>query len=198
MNKGSEELTTRVMDGLRNAEAPEGMDQRIVKALQERAASQPATHGFRFALPSKWFAATGATLAACLTLSIFMRHRTEQLPAIAPTSSSSEVDVERSATRQPFKPLLQQSRQIKPPKAPSTAIPNIAAQRETLSSSYPAPPMPLTEQEKLLLRLAHKGDPMQLAMLDPSQRAAQNAADKADFQQFFHPATPPTSSGETK
>jgi len=35
------------------------------------------------------------------------------------------------------------------------------------SGNHPAPPMPLTEQEKLLLRIAHKGDPEELAMLNP-------------------------------
>ena len=41
------------------------------------------------------------------------------------------------------------------------------------ATSYPAPPMPLTEQERLLLRLVHKDDPVELAMLDPKVRALQ-------------------------
>jgi hypothetical protein len=45
--------------------------------------------------------------------------------------------------------------------------------------------MPLTEQERLLLRLVHKDDPVELAMLDPRARALQDLEDKADFQRFF-------------
>jgi hypothetical protein len=45
--------------------------------------------------------------------------------------------------------------------------------------------MPLTEQERLLLRIAHKGDPVELAMLDPMQRAARNAEEQTEFQRFF-------------
>jgi hypothetical protein len=45
--------------------------------------------------------------------------------------------------------------------------------------------MPLTEQEKLLLRLVHKDDPVELAMLDPRVRALEDSEDKAEFQRFF-------------
>jgi hypothetical protein len=51
--------------------------------------------------------------------------------------------------------------------------------------SFPAPPLPLTEQERLLLRIAHRGDPVELAMLDPKMRAARDEEDKAEVQRFF-------------
>jgi hypothetical protein len=53
------------------------------------------------------------------------------------------------------------------------------------ATSYPAPPLPLTEQEKLLLRLAHRGDVQDMALLNPDLRAAQSAAATKQFQQFF-------------
>jgi len=43
----------------------------------------------------------------------------------------------------------------------------------------------LTEQERLLLRIVHRGDPVELAMLDPMQRAARNVEEQAEFQRFF-------------
>ena len=43
-------------------------------------------------------------------------------------------------------------------------------------ASFPAPPLPLTEQERLLLRLAHRGDPENMAILNP------DAAGGADCQ----------------
>jgi len=53
--------------------------------------------------------------------------------------------------------------------------------------------MPLTEQEKLLLRLVHKDDPVELAMLetmlDSKLRALQDLKDKAEFQRFFGQST---------
>jgi hypothetical protein len=63
------------------------------------------------------------------------------------------------------------------------------ALEEMHAASRPAPPMPLTEQERLLLRLVHKDDPVELAMLDSMLdskiRALQDSEDKAEFQTFF-------------
>ena len=56
---------------------------------------------------------------------------------------------------------------------------------ETQTASFPAPPLPLTEQERLLLRLAHRGDSDDMAILNPDVRAAQTAKATEQFQQFF-------------
>jgi hypothetical protein len=45
--------------------------------------------------------------------------------------------------------------------------------------------LPLTEQERLLLRLAHRGGDDNMAILNPDTRAAQTAKATEQFQQFF-------------
>jgi hypothetical protein len=62
---------------------------------------------------------------------------------------------------------------------------DVSAVEETQSASYPAPPLPLTEQEKLLLRLAHRRDPQNMAILNRDERATQSAKATEQFQQFF-------------
>ena len=57
--------------------------------------------------------------------------------------------------------------------------------REMHAPSHPAPIEPLTQEEKLLLRAVHTGDPQVLAMLNPEVRARQEADSKAEFQQFI-------------
>jgi hypothetical protein len=52
-------------------------------------------------------------------------------------------------------------------------------------ASRPAPPMPLTPQEKLLLQVARAGDPQEIAMLNPELRAKQEHEAKAEFNRFF-------------
>jgi hypothetical protein len=64
-----------------------------------------------------------------------------------------------------------------------------AALDDMHAASRPAPPMPLTEQERLLLRLVHKDAPVELAMLDSRMRALQDSEDKAEFQRFFAQST---------
>jgi hypothetical protein len=56
---------------------------------------------------------------------------------------------------------------------------------ELRAASFPAPPLPLTEQEKLLLRLAHRRNPEDTAILNPAAQAAQSAKANDQFQQFF-------------
>ena len=50
--------------------------------------------------------------------------------------------------------------------------------------------MPLTEQEQFLLHMIHKGDPVELAMLDPKSRNSEFADSKAEFELFFKPPEP--------
>ena len=47
--------------------------------------------------------------------------------------------------------------------------------------------MPLTEQERLLLQIAHRNDPVQVAMLDPVERNLQIARERAESARFFAP-----------
>jgi hypothetical protein len=61
----------------------------------------------------------------------------------------------------------------------------VPAVRETQEASFPPPPLPLTEQERLLLRLAHRGDAQNMALLNPDVRAEQTAKATEQFQQFF-------------
>jgi hypothetical protein len=60
-----------------------------------------------------------------------------------------------------------------------------SALQEMHAASQPAPPQPLTEQERLLLRIAHRGDPEEVAVLNPVLRAARDADEKAEVQRFF-------------
>ncbi|HEX5282696.1 MAG TPA: hypothetical protein VFW30_01155 [Bryocella sp.] len=56
--------------------------------------------------------------------------------------------------------------------------------------SHPAPPLPLTPQEKLFLRVLRYGNATQLAELNPLVRAQQDADETIAFKAFF-PDPPP-------
>lgn len=73
--------------------------------------------------------------------------------------------------------------------SPSDAL----ALSEMQAPSQPAPPMPLTEQERLLLRVLYRHHTVELAALDPMASAARNAREDAEFKEFFAP--PPEPSG---
>jgi hypothetical protein len=56
--------------------------------------------------------------------------------------------------------------------------------------SHPAPPLPLTPQEKLFLRMLRYGNATELAQLDPIVRAKEDADETTAFKAFF-PDPPP-------
>jgi hypothetical protein len=57
--------------------------------------------------------------------------------------------------------------------------------RPTQTPGFPAPPLPLTAQEKLLLRLAHRNDAPDMNLLNRDVQAQQSAKATLQFQQFF-------------
>jgi len=76
------------------------------------------------------------------------------------------------------------------PNGASTTPTDAQALADLHSPSHPAPPLPLTQQEKLFLRMLRYGDATQLAELDPMVRAKQDADETAAFKAFF-PDPPP-------
>ncbi len=182
MSDTNEEIVQRVLQSLRDAAPPDGMESRILSTVRHRASAMPAPSRSRWRTASL----SGGVVLAGVACALFFTAYRKPPQAAFPRSQAVSIE----SVNQPVTPPLVVTRQ--PPKPPSrkerfgTASPP----QETLTMvSYPAPPMPLTEQEKLLLRLAHKGDPVQLAMLDPVQREATYAQERAEVQSFFHPPT---------
>ena len=70
------------------------------------------------------------------------------------------------------------------------ANPDAQAIADLRAPSHPAPPLPLTPQEKLFLRMLRYGNLTQLAELDPLVRAQQDADETTAFKSFF-PDPPP-------
>ena len=64
-----------------------------------------------------------------------------------------------------------------------SAIDEVSYQ-EMRAASHPAPEEPLTQQERLLLRFVHRGDPQVMAMLNPEVREKQEAQNEAEFHQW--------------
>jgi hypothetical protein len=203
--KNSDEAIDRVLAGLRDTEAPEGMERRILDALENGATARAESAWHRL-LPLWLLAPTramtrvlvcGAALAGVVVV-VFatsaIRHardvavRSEKevapakvLPAVvdAPlVAVSSSAHEERAGLR--VRTAVGEARSAR-----TVDSEDSVALSEMRAASFPAPPMPLTEQEKLLLRIAHRGDPVEVAMLDPNQRSLEEMKEKAEYQSFF-------------
>ena len=77
----------------------------------------------------------------------------------------------------------------KPAKAPQFVTASTQAQEQdpAYAPSMLAPPLPLTEQERLLIRATRREGLTELAMLNPDELTKREAADDAQFNQFFPP-----------
>lgn len=69
-------------------------------------------------------------------------------------------------------------------KANTISAEDVLLLREMRAPSHPAPEAPLTNEEKLLLRAVHTGDPQLMAMLNPEMRARKEAESEAEFRKF--------------
>jgi hypothetical protein len=217
--KNSDEAIEKVLAGLRETEAPDGMERRILRALEERASARPRSM-WRRLLPL-WLIAPARPVAtmslACgiafaglfaVALAIPAIRRLGHAPAqssprsLAQSKSNSAPAGSLSLAAPTSPETVAKSAELPPPRSGMRSVTKTNASRpkvvrdsesvalnEMHGASFPAPPMPLTEQERLLLRIAHKGDPVELAMLDPVVRAARDAEEKADVTKFFEPAT---------
>jgi hypothetical protein len=222
--KQADEAIEKVLAGLRASDAPEGMQGRILQAMQARAAAETGRNQawwmvFR-ALPlflrkdgapagGTGFAwariAGGSALLAGLLVVVAVlapRHRGLYRDGKTPTliqrteSRAAVVAGKRGpmiqAQEQPrmTKPVLVRAKSVPAgqrvaPVTDSNAAEDALAREEMLAPSHPAPPLPMTAQEKLLVRVVRQRDPDELAMLNPEEREKAAARDDEAFKKFF-------------
>jgi hypothetical protein len=179
----AENAIDKVLAGLRDAEAAPGMERRILEAVEARALQRPVARP-----PWAWSAAFAGVVAVSILVAIATIHRHEQPPAQAhlPAIPTEPASGPQPALLQPpgtAAPTRSGNRQRKKPATISAADALLLS--EMRAPSHPAPEAPLTEEEKLLLRAVRTGDPQVIAMLDPEERARQDAAGEAEFQKFL-------------
>jgi hypothetical protein len=206
-----EEAIEKVLAGLRDVDVPDGMERRILQALEER---ELARAGARSLAPT-WLRASESRvlvssvglvglLVLALVIPVVRRpgrvavqaeaSRAAAAPLVNRAGSERVVEsthlssagshvrgIEEGNSQEP-KTMMQEAKTVAVLDSDALAV------EEMRATSRPAPPLPLTEQERLLLLLAHSGGGRQeLAKLDPLLRGDREAEDAAEFQRFFFP-----------
>lgn len=171
-------IIDQTLAALGNPTPPADMEARLLRSLESHAFSTPANSARRFLRPGLLLAAASILLAATV------RHiNAPRPPSPVPTFTAAR-------STPPLKP--QTTQEPKPPR-PTLIVHSIKARQTAPASgpaeSFPAPPMPLTQQERLLLRMAQERDPHELLALNTDVRAAQDEEDKASVSEFFNPPT---------
>jgi len=196
--KNSEEAIEKVFAGLRDVDTPAGMERRIVNAVQDRASAQ-SRWGWRGLVVRTPLAITGSVACGLALAGIFAFilatpavHRREHVPTSSKRNAApfgvlppSPSEVAESAPLLEPRPTARLKEKVNLRRAEFVRDDDSAALREMRAASRPEPPMPLTEQEKLLVRFVQTRRPEELAAIDPVKWAARDAAEEAEFEKFF-------------
>ena len=211
MINSSEEAIQKVLSGLRSCDVPLEMEQRILKAVEHQASAESRSR-WHWSRPL-WLVNLGALTVSrrsffgvvvtgmfVVALIIPLLHRAHRIgdkasqvkkvasPQVGPQSLAAQNPGASSATVFPTASHFQPSKKKREHLVGVARHSDSPALRELHATSHPAPPLPLTREEKMLLRLIHTVSPQELAILN-FQRAKHEAEADAEFQQFFGQVT---------
>ena len=192
--KNSDEAVEKVLTGLRDRDVPVGMESRILRAVRNRASGRVAP---RWRVLVTFSATRQILLTAVLLLvcavgvtGLFEFSKIFLMVSNIAARSSGNIPA-RNLADLPALPSTAQivnrvfREKISKQRVRSTRHINFSARRSMQVISYPAPPLPLTQQEKLLLHVAHHVEPDDLKLLNPEQQAVQLAKINEEFNNFF-------------
>ena len=206
MTDPEQDLAT-ILAALNSAEPSPSLNRRILENLAARQATSTrceqrpsVSRRILRPLPATAALPLAAALVFTLSLAFFFHQHHPSAPASHAVTTSAMISPARSITAtspngSPGMFCCHSERGEEPPHlafhhgAQRRTRPQAAALQAKQLASFPAPPLPLTPQEKLLLRVAHARNPQQSPILDPALRASLAARDSEDFQLFFAPAT---------
>ena len=179
-----DETIERTLAGLRQVESPSGLEGRVLRTMRDRIDTAPEPVDSRGSAAWIHWAGFGlVTTAALLMVATALdRHsggRSEHQAAVA-LSPAPEVVAQRNTPRSESDGTVS----VRPSSHQMHRV--IHEVRHQQLTSFPASEPPLSEEERLLQRIARTGDEQQIAMLNPERRAKDEAAREAAFEQFEH------------
>jgi hypothetical protein len=190
-HRNHDDAIDQTLAALKRAAPPQGMDARILQRLQQPVPAAP----FRWsdlltgsALAGAWWrgAVSGAATAMLLFGTLLLaqhglRARQPVVSQIAATRALAPVTLPVAASA-PASAGCPTHAQIHRAWVGSSA---------SFAPSRPAPVLPLTAQERALVRLVKTADPRLLASLEPETQARVEAQEAEDFNKFFAPPPAP-------
>ena len=195
--KNSDDVIERALARLREAEVPEGLEERIAARLTAHAAGRVE---FRWrelfagtAVAGVWWrgALSGVAVAMVVMGAVWLAGRharsgevvaRERVVAVPSAPAARAVAVKEEVRS--GEPCVSMPRVVRD-SAATRRQELVRIARAEMEVSHPAPAMGLTAQERELVQLARNGDVKDLAALDPEMRARAEAQDAAEFQRFF-------------
>ncbi len=210
-NAAADARLNQVLAHLDSAQPPAGLNGRLLKCLQIHAAAQARPSRLAYlvsfaGVSSKAVWALGLVCAFVLALAILglpPTHTKSHAPAGRPglvlmTQAAPPIPARAAPvqiTRIPASSAAAQPKSARNPVRREEGLPAGPEEAQALDDlhapSQPAPPMPLTAQERLLTRMLRKDNGQQLAQLAPEPAPIFPGGEKAAFKRFFDPPPVP-------
>ena len=192
-----DEVIDRLLTGLRDVEPPQGMQRRILDAATEHFATRRV---WNLALPftpaKSWTLAVTSVAIVALGITwivprdlhhVNQRADTRRHDTAAGSARPTHVSDTESLQSQPVRHSVRATQRQTVAAVESLSTEDALAVSEMNAPSRPAPPLPLTRQEKLLAEAVHQAGAKELASLRPEVRVRQMELSKAEFHDFFEP-----------
>jgi hypothetical protein len=176
-----EERLDRLLGELGRVKADAGFAQRMLRGIEAR-----TVHRRPRAAARGIFASLGAAVCAGVLVVLVLHGKPQpQVTAIRHADARPEVTATVSLPR---------TDELTPSSDAARRQPHhfIAVRHGKVEDqmSFPAPPLPMTEQERLLRRIAHTGDPQEFATLNPEARAHTDVKQIEEYEAYFAPPPP--------
>lgn len=181
-----------ILAGLSSVETPPDLEREVMAHLatimrEEPLQEKTGPRAMRWSRP-RWFVVLPVSSFAALVLflALHLSRSGPATPTFKPVDSTSVSKVLPGKSVPALREKVSPSLRIKaaPPKTPPRRQARLTLASASLS--YPAPPAPLTDEEKLLAHIAYKADPVQVAALDRLAIEAKEQTEREDFHRFFN------------
>ena len=185
MNDQEDQAVDRVMAGLRAAQPPDGIKQRVLQALRSRenaaARSRERRNGVRrhgwMTVAAAAIVAAGALLAVHGHVKMRSAGKRQSIAAALPASSipePAEIPLYAAIAKKKTSRAFRHAEMAR----------STGAAGGVREVSYPAPVEPLTAEEKALVQIAQHGNADAIAFLNPIVQAKREARKEREFKKF--------------
>jgi hypothetical protein len=173
----------RTLTGLRQVEPPAGLEDRVLRAVHDKMEiAKDPVDSRRWPAWASWaglgFAAATALLMVAIALHGHDGSKSEHQAVSAPATRLPDTTAVVNPPRNEFDGATS----VRPAKHQVHQVVREAHPKHL--ASFLAPEPPLTDEEKILQRIARSGDQRPWAILNPETRARDEAASEAEFEQF--------------
>jgi hypothetical protein len=176
----TDDVIDRILHGLRDAQPADGFEQRLLARARHAERSRVPRRPWVFCV-----ARSAVTVAFALVM-VFFAAVGFAIFRVYQHIPPMPLSISMAGAPPPVSVALSQ----RPPqnnlrRAVAAVRKSRPAVKEEVARNLPAPPLPLTEQERLLLRIARRRDPGNVALLNSNVRMAKSTQAMQEFQNFF-------------